>query len=72
MAAGQGIALVDAITAMEYKGRDLRFIPFEPSVPLEFSVLTPLQRAPSELVDPLIAHLREFAVAELDPRLVMK
>ncbi|UUZ73191.1 LysR substrate-binding domain-containing protein [Polaromonas sp. P1(28)-8] len=28
VAAGQGISLVDAITAMEYKGSDLRFIPF--------------------------------------------
>ncbi|WP_077000921.1 LysR substrate-binding domain-containing protein [Variovorax sp. KK3] len=72
VATGQGISLIDAITAMEYKGNDVRFIPFEPAVPLEFSVLTPLQRAPSKLVEPLIAHLREFAMAELDPRLVMK
>ncbi|WP_411879824.1 LysR substrate-binding domain-containing protein [Polaromonas sp. YR568] len=71
VAAGQGIALVDAITAMEYKGGDLRFIPFEPSVPLEFSVLTPLQRTPPKLVDPFIAHVRKFAIAELDPRLLL-
>jgi DNA-binding transcriptional LysR family regulator len=72
VAAGQGISLVDAITAMEYKGSDLRFIPFEPSVPLEFSVLTPLQRTPPKLVESFIAHVRKFAIAELDPRLVMK
>jgi len=72
VAAGQGISLVDAITAMEYKGSDLRFIPFEPSVPLEFSVLTPMQRTPSKLVEPFIAHVRKFAIAELDPRLLMK
>ena len=72
VAAGQGISLVDAITAMEYKGSDLRFIPFEPLVPLEFSVLTPLQRRPPELVEAFIEHVRKFAIAELDPRLVMK
>jgi DNA-binding transcriptional LysR family regulator len=72
VAAGQGIALVDAITALEYKGSDLRFIPFEPSIPLEFSVLMPLQRTPPKLVESFIAHVRKFAIAELDPRLVMK
>ncbi|APW40164.1 LysR family transcriptional regulator [Rhodoferax koreense] len=72
VAAGQGISLVDAVTAMEYKGQDLRFIPFEPPVPLEFSVLTPLQRKPPKLVEAFLAHLRKFAIAELDPRLVLK
>jgi DNA-binding transcriptional LysR family regulator len=71
VAAGEGLSLVDAITAMGYKGGDLRFIPFEPSVPLEFSVLTPLQAMPSKLVEPFITHVRSFAIAELDPRLVM-
>ncbi|MFT3778323.1 MAG: LysR substrate-binding domain-containing protein [Ottowia sp.] len=72
VASGQGVALVDAITAMEYKGGDLSFIPFEPSIPLEFSVLRPLRTLPSKLVDHFISHVRDFAVAELDPRLVMK
>lgn len=72
VAAGQGVALVDAITAMEYKGGDLCFMPFEPSIPLEFSVLRPLRTLPSKLVDPFVAHVRNFAITELDPRLVMK
>lgn len=71
VASGLGVTLVDAITAMEYKGDDLRFIPFEPSIPLEFSVLTPLQRLPPRLVETFIAHVRKFAIAEIDPRLVM-
>jgi len=71
VAAGQGISLVDAVTAMEYKGQDLRFIPFEPPVPLEFSVLTPLQRKPPKLVESFLVHLRKFAIAEIDPRLVL-
>lgn len=72
VASGQGIALVDAITAMEYKGGDLSFIPFKPSIPLEFSVLRPLRTLPSKLVDRFISHVRNFAIAELDPHLVMK
>ena len=71
VAAGQGIALIDALTAMECKESNVRFIPFEPLVPLEFSVLTPLQAMPSKLVEPFISHVRKFAIAELDPRLVM-
>lgn len=71
VAADQGISLVDAITAMEYKGSDLRFLPFQPAVPLEFSVLTPLQRTPPRLVESFTAHLRKFALAEIDPRFVL-
>jgi DNA-binding transcriptional LysR family regulator len=72
VAAGLGISLVDAITAMEYKGSDLRFIPFEPAVPLDFTVLTPLQRAPSKLAEIFISQVRKFAISELPPALVMK
>jgi hypothetical protein len=34
-------------------------------------VLTPLQHTPPKLVDPFIAYVRSFAIAELDPRLVL-
>jgi DNA-binding transcriptional LysR family regulator len=72
VAAGLGISLVDAFTAMEYIGSDLRFIPFEPAVPVDFTVLMPTQRAPSKLVEIFVAYVRNFALAELDPRLVIK
>ena len=71
VAAGQGVSLVDAITALEYKGNDLRFIPFEPLIPFEFSVLMPLQRSAPKLVEAFIAHVRNFALTELDTTLVM-
>jgi hypothetical protein len=57
---------------MEYIGSDLRFIPFEPAVPVDFTVLMPTQRAPSKLVEIFVAYVRNFALAELDPRLVIK
>lgn len=71
VAAGQGVALVDAITAMEYKGGDMTFIPFEPSIPLEFSVLRPLRSTPSKLAEHFIEHVRNFAIAEIDASLVI-
>ena len=71
VAAGLGLSLVDAITAMEYVASDLRFIPFEPAIPLEFSVLTQVQRAPPRLAESFVAHVRRFALASLNPNLVM-
>lgn len=70
ISAGLGISLIDAITATEYKGDDLRFIKFEPSVPLDFTVLMPLQRNPPKLAESFITHLRQFALTELAPYVV--
>lgn len=72
VAAGQGIALIDAITGIEYKGNDLRFIRFEPLVPIEFSVLHPLQRTKPKLIESFVEHLRSFAHTEVPPDLIMK
>lgn len=72
VAAGLGVSLVDAITAIEYKGSDVRFIPFEPTVMLDFTVLRPSQRTPSKLAEVFIGHVREFALRDLGPRVVMR
>lgn len=72
VSAGLGISLVDAMTAMEYRGSDVRFVPFEPLVPLEFTVLTPLQRPTPKLAGTFVAHVREFAISQLDSRFVIK
>lgn len=71
VSAGLGLSLVDAITAMEYKGSDVRFIPFDPAVPLDFTVLTPLQRPTPRLAETFVSHVREFALSQLNPRLVI-
>ena len=70
VAAGLGVSLVDPITALEYGGRGLTFLPFEPVMVTEFSVLTPARRPSSLLVSAFVDHVRKFAVAELDPRFV--
>jgi DNA-binding transcriptional LysR family regulator len=71
-AAGHGIALVDAITGLEYKGKDLRFVPFQPMVPIEFSILQPMQRTKPRLVESFVEFLRGFALAEVPAGLVIR
>jgi DNA-binding transcriptional LysR family regulator len=68
---GLAVALVDAVTAMEYPGHAIRFIPFEPSVRMDFTVLVPAQRRPAMLVQTYVQYVREEALARLDPRHVI-
>ncbi|MGJ7562952.1 LysR substrate-binding domain-containing protein [Variovorax sp. GB1R11] len=70
VAAGLGVSLVDPITALEHGERGLTFLPFEPVMVTEFSVLTPARRPSSLLVGAFVDHVRKFALAELDPRFV--
>ena len=71
VAAGLGVSLVEPITAMEYGERGVRFLPFEPVMPTDYSVLTPAHRPSSMLVTAFIEHVREFAIQELDPRFMI-
>jgi DNA-binding transcriptional LysR family regulator len=70
VAAGLGVALIDPITALEHRDRGLVFLPFEPVMITEFSVLTPARRTSSMLVSDFVDHVRKFAVQELDPKFV--
>lgn len=71
VAAGLGVSLVDPITALEYQGDKVRFLPFEPVMPTDFSVLTPARRPPSTLVTAFTDHVRRMALRELDPSVVI-
>ncbi len=71
VAAGLGVSLVDAITALEHGGRGLTFLPFDPVMVTEFSVLTPARRSSSMLVGAFVDHVREFAMEQLDPKFVV-
>lgn len=70
VAAGLGVSLIDPISAMEYGNRGLVFLPFEPTMVTDFSVLTPARRPSSMLVNAFVLHVRAFALQELDPRFV--
>ncbi|MFS8977212.1 LysR substrate-binding domain-containing protein [Cupriavidus necator] len=69
--AGLGVALIDPITALDYHGTGVCFRMFEPLLTTDFSVLFSAQRVPSILLKSFVTHTREFAVARLDPRLVV-
>ncbi|CAM2957990.1 LysR substrate-binding domain-containing protein [Cupriavidus taiwanensis] len=68
---GLGVALIDPITALEYKGNGVCFRMFDPLLTTDFSVLFSAQRAPSILLKAFVAHTRAFALARLDPRFVV-
>ncbi|WP_373376928.1 LysR substrate-binding domain-containing protein [Cupriavidus nantongensis] len=68
---GLGVALIDPITALEYKGSGVCFRMFDPLLTTDFSVLFSAQRAPSILLKAFVAHTRAFALARLDPRFVV-
>jgi DNA-binding transcriptional LysR family regulator len=68
--AGVGISLIDAISAWGYSGTGVVFKPFEPALVTDFSILTPSQRPPALLLKSFVKHVRDFAIAHLDPRFV--
>lgn len=68
---GLAVALVDPITASEYRGDGIRFLPFEPAIRMDFTVLTPIQRRPAMLVQTYVQYVREYALKQLDPRHVV-
>jgi DNA-binding transcriptional LysR family regulator len=65
--AGAGVSVIDAISAWGYRGSGVVFKPFEPSLVTDFALLTPSQRPAPLLLKSFIAHVREFAIAELGP-----
>jgi DNA-binding transcriptional LysR family regulator len=65
--AGAGVSVIDAISAWGYRGSGVVFKPFEPSLVTDFALLTLSQRPAPLLLKSFIAHVREFAIAELGP-----
>lgn len=68
---GLGVALIDPITALEYKSGGVCFRMFDPLLTTDFSVLFSAQRPPSILLKAFVAHTRDYALARLDPRFVV-
>lgn len=67
---GLAVALVDPITASEYRGNGIRFLRFEPAVRMDFTVLTPMQRRPAMLVQAYVQYVRECMLKQLDSRAI--
>ena len=65
---GAGVALVDPISALEYKGEKVIFRPFEPTIEMDVSMLVPQHKKPSKLHESFLQHIRAFVGSELhDP-----
>lgn len=62
---GAGVALVDPISALEYKGEKVIFRPFEPTIEMDFSLLVPQQKKPSKFHESFLQHIRAFVGNEL-------
>ncbi|MDN7142266.1 LysR family transcriptional regulator [Pseudomonas sp. JQ170] len=60
VANGQGVALIDAISALEFAGGGVVFLPFEPTVEMDFTLLLPAQVPSSRLLARFIEHLHDF------------
>lgn len=62
---GDGVALVDAISALEYRSPKVAFRTFEPAIEMDFSMLLPSHRQPSSFHQSFLAHMRDFVAAEV-------
>jgi len=65
---GVGVALVDHVTASEYRGDGVCFRPFRPRLSMDVWLLRPRMRPRSRIVDAFLAALRdELAAGALAP-----
>lgn len=62
---GAGVALVDPISALEYKGEKVIFRPFEPTIEMDFSMLVPQQTKPSKFHESFLEHVRGVVAREV-------
>ncbi|MBV6274221.1 LysR family transcriptional regulator [Alcaligenaceae bacterium CGII-47] len=70
--AGAGVAVIDALTAAGHQHEDTAcFIPFEASVPMNFSLMTAPDQTPGALQRPFIEFLRKEMERYIPPELVI-
>lgn len=62
---GLGVALVDAISAVEYRGSGVVFRAFEPAIEMDFSMLLPVQGPTSKLQTSFFEHMQHFIAREV-------
>lgn len=56
--AGAGVGLVDPVTAAGYPSDWVRFIPFEPPIANDYTLVTSVKRKPPLVMEPFVEHLR--------------
>ncbi|MFY0751024.1 LysR substrate-binding domain-containing protein [Pseudomonas sp. NFX5] len=56
--AGLGVSIIDALTASAYTGNMLKFIPFEPAIIDDFSIVISQRNSSTLILKPFIDHAR--------------
>lgn len=69
--AGAGIGLVEPLTASAYTGGALKFIPFEPDVPVDYSIIISPRMSSTLILKPFIDHARREIRKMLPARLIV-
>ena len=70
--AGAGIALIEPLTASAYTGGLLKFIPFEPEVVADYSIVISPRMSSTLILKPFIDHARHEIRKMLPARLVVR
>ncbi|WP_434141075.1 LysR family transcriptional regulator (plasmid) [Pseudomonas luteola] len=62
---GAGVALIDVLSAVEYRGEGIVFKRFEPCIPMDFAILRPATSSSSRLHDSFVDHLKSFVKTQI-------
>lgn len=69
--AGAGVAIMDSLTASCYRGASVCFIPFDTTIPMNFSLITVPDQTPSALQQPFIDFVREEMIRQIPPEFLI-
>lgn len=69
--AGAGLALIEPLSASAYTGTALRFIPFEPEIAVDYSIVISQRMSSTLLLKPFIDHARRELLRMLPPHFIV-
>lgn len=69
--AGAGVALIDPLTASCHPDAQVRYIPFDAHIPMNFSLMTVPDQTPSNLQKPFIDFIRAEILHRIPPELLI-
>ena len=70
--AGAGLSIIDALTASGYTGSLLKFIPFEPDIVTDYSMVISPRNSSTLMLKPFIDHARREIRKMVPPRLIVR
>ncbi len=70
--AGVGLSIIDPLTAFGYTGNALKFIPFEPDIVNDYSIVISSRNSSTLILKPFIDHVRREIRQMLPEHLIVK